>query len=101
MFRLVLSATVALLLGLAAVAAEPAKGGKSAVQKSDYGKTADGTAVELYTLTNAHGLVCKVITFGGIVSELHAPDKDGKLADVVLGCPDLKTYEASRTFFGA
>jgi aldose 1-epimerase len=101
--RRVPSATVALLLGLAAVAgaAEPAKGGKSPVQKSDYGKLSDGTAVELYTLTNAHGLVCKVITLGGIVTELHAPDKDGKMVDVVLGCPDLKTYEAGHPFFGA
>jgi aldose 1-epimerase len=101
--RRVSCAAVALLLGLAAVAgaAEPAKGGKATVQKSDYGKLADGTAIDLYTLTNAHGLVCKVITFGGIVTELHAPDKDGKMADVVLGCPDLKTYEAGHPFFGA
>jgi aldose 1-epimerase len=101
--RRVLSATVALLLGLAAVAgaADPAKGGKSTVQKSDYGKLADGTAIDLYTLTNAHGVVCKVITFGGIVTELHVPDKDGKAADVVLGCPDLKTYEVGHPFFGA
>jgi aldose 1-epimerase len=99
--RRVLSATVALFVGLAAVAAEPAKGGKATVQKSDYGKTADGTAVDLYTLTNAHGLVAKVITYGAIVSELHVPDKDGKTADIVLGCPDLKTYEAGHPFFGA
>jgi aldose 1-epimerase len=103
MSRCVLSATVALSLGLAAVAgaAEPAKGGKATVQKSDYGKTADGTAVDLYTLTNANGVVAKVITYGGTVTELHAPDKDGKTADVVLGCPDLKTYEAGHPFFGA
>jgi aldose 1-epimerase len=99
--RCVLSATVALFAALAALAAEPAKGGKATVQKSDYGKTADGTAVDLYTLTNPNGAVAKVITYGGIVTELHVPDKDGKLADVVLGCPDLKTYEAGHPFFGA
>ncbi len=101
--RCVPSATVALLFGLAAIAgaADPAKGGKATVQKSDYGKLSDDTAVDLYTLTNAHGVVCKVITFGGIVTELHVPDKDGKMADVVLGCPDLKTYEAGHPFFGA
>jgi len=99
--RCVLSATVALFVGLAAVAAEPAKGGKATVQKSDYGKLSDDTAVDLYTLTNANGVVCKIITYGGIVTELHVPDKDGKLADVVLGCPALKTYEAGHPFFGA
>jgi aldose 1-epimerase len=101
MSRCIPGATVALFLGLAAVAAEPAKGGKATVHKSDYGKTADGTAVDLYTLSNANGVVAKVITYGAIVTELHAPDKDGKLADVVLGCPDLKTYEAGHPFFGA
>src|SRR5690349_8323228 len=103
MQRRVLSVLAALFLGLAAGAgaADPAKGGKATVKKSDYGKTADGTAVDLYTLTNAHGLVCKVITYGGIITELHAPDKDGKTADIVLGCPDLKTYEAGHPFFGA
>ncbi len=101
--RRVASASFALLLGLAATAgaADPAKGGKATVQKSDYGKLADGTAIDLYTLTNANGVVCKVITYGGIVTELHVPDKDGKKADVVLGCPDLKTYEAGHPFFGA
>jgi aldose 1-epimerase len=103
MYRRLAGAAVAVLLGLGALpgAAEPAKGGKAIVQKSDYGKLADGTAVDLYTLTNAHGLVAKVITYGGTVTELHAPDKDGKMADVVLGCPDLKTYEQGHPFFGA
>ena len=99
--RCVLSATVALFLGLAAGAAEPAKGGKATVQKTDYGTLADGSAVDQYTLTNAHGLIAKVITYGGILTELHVPDKDGKITDVVLGCPDLKTYEAGHPHFGA
>jgi aldose 1-epimerase len=102
MHRRVIGAAVAALLVVAAAdTAEPGRGGKATVQKSDYGKLSDGTAVDLYTLTNAKGIVAKVITFGGIVTELHVPDKDGKLADVVLGCPDLKTYEEGHPFFGA
>jgi aldose 1-epimerase len=92
-------AALAVILGFTAAAA--AEGGKATVTRTDYGKLSDGTAVDLYTLTNAHGLVCKVITYGGIITELHVPDKDGKMADVVLGCPDLKTYEAGHPFFGA
>ncbi len=102
MSRRVAGAVVALFLGLvAASAAEPAKGGKATVHKSDYGKLPDGTAVDLYTLTNANGLICKVITYGGIITELHTPDKNGKMADIVLGCPDLKTYVAGHPHFGA
>jgi len=101
MSRCVLSATIALFLGLAAGAAEPAKGGKATLQKIDYGTLADGSAVELYMLTNAQGMIAKIITFGGIVTELHVPDRRGIMADVVLGCPDLKTYEAGHPHFGA
>ena len=81
-------------------AEQPAKG-KPAMHKSDYGKLPDGTAIEQYTLTNGKGVTMKVITLGGIITELHVPDKQGKAADVVLGCPDLKTYLAGHPFFGA
>lgn len=102
MRRRVLWATAAVFLGLAgAPAAAPAQGGKATVQQTDYGKLRDGTAVDLYTLTNAHGVVARVITYGGILTEWHVPGRDGKMADVVLGCPDLKTYEAGHPFFGA
>jgi aldose 1-epimerase len=74
---------------------------KAGVQKADFGKTADGTPVELYTLTNAHGLKAKIITYGGIVTELDVPDRDGKLGDVVLGFDDLKGYLAGHPYFGA
>lgn len=73
---------------------------KATIEKSDFGKTADGTAIELYTLTNVHGLKAKICTYGGIITELHAPDRDGKLTDVVLGFDNLKDYLAGHPFFG-
>ena len=48
------------------------------VQKSSFGKLPDGTAVDLYTLTNANGLVAKVTNYGTIITELHVPDRTGK-----------------------
>jgi aldose 1-epimerase len=74
---------------------------KASVEKKDFGKTADGTAVDIYTLTNANGMKAKIMTYGGIVTELHVPDRDGKLADVVLGFDDLKSYLAGHPHFGA
>ena len=84
-------------------AAEPkgAEKMKATVEKKDFGKTDDGTAVDLYILTNANGVKAKIITYGGIVTELHTPDRDGKMADVVLGFDDLKSYLAGHPFFGA
>jgi aldose 1-epimerase len=75
--------------------------GRTMVQKQAWGKTKDGKAVDLYTLTNNRGMVAKVSTYGGILTELHVPDRSGKNADVVLGFKDLATYEAGHPYFGA
>ena len=71
------------------------------IQKTDFGKTNDGQAVDLYTLTNGKGMVAKVMTYGAIVTELHAPDRQGNDGDVVLGFDNLKQYLDGHPFFGA
>jgi aldose 1-epimerase len=86
-------------------AAEPqAKGGgkmEAGIHKMDFGKTGDGTPVDLYVLTNAKGSTAKVMTYGAILTELHVADRDGKFDDVVLGFDNLKDYLAAHPFFGA
>ena len=54
-----------------------------------------------YTLTNKNGLVMKVIDYGAIVTEFHVPDRDGKLADIVLGFENLEGYLKGNPYFGA
>ncbi|MGB2642587.1 MAG: aldose epimerase family protein [Candidatus Acidiferrum sp.] len=72
------------------------------VDKSTFGKLADGTEVEAYTLYNARGASAKVITYGATLTELHVPDKNGKMGDVVLGFDNLEGYsEGPHPFFGA
>jgi aldose 1-epimerase len=101
----VLAAAVPLLalLGPPGGAAEKEKAGGNdeRVQKMAYGKTPDGTAVDEYVLTNRSGVKAKVITYGAILTELHVPDKDGKLTDVVLGFDNLEGYLSGHPFFGA
>jgi aldose 1-epimerase len=63
------------------------------VTKDNFGTTRDGESVERYTLKNKHGLVAKVITLGGIINELHVPDRTGKLADIALGFDTVAEYE--------
>ena len=70
------------------------------ITKTPFGEI-DDRAVDLYTLTNANGLVLEVITYGAIVRRLEVPDRHGKLADVVLGFDDLASYTASSPYFGA
>ena len=61
----------------------------------------DDTPVQLYTLTNRHGLVARITNFGAIVTELHVPDRAGTLADIVLGFEHLDGYVKGHPYFGA
>lgn len=57
-----------------------------------WGTTAEGAPVELYTLRNKKGMTAKIMTFGAIVTELHVPDREGRLASVVLGADTWEQY---------
>jgi aldose 1-epimerase len=89
----------ALLLLLVSVAIATAQTG---ITKESFGKTADGQSVDIYTLTNRHGMKARITNYGGIVVSLTAPDRDGKYADVVLGYNDLDSYlKPPFPYFGA
>ncbi|MEO8096233.1 MAG: aldose epimerase family protein [Acidobacteriota bacterium] len=70
-------------------------------QKTPWGKTPDGTSVELYTLANAKGAEARIITYGGIVVSLKVPDRSGVLGDVVAGFDNLEGYLTAAPYFGA
>jgi aldose 1-epimerase len=72
----------------------------ASVAKSPFGKMPDGTLVDLYTLTNAKGVVARVMNYGTIVTELHVPDRQGRLGDVVLGFDNLDQYLKGHPYFG-
>lgn len=71
------------------------------VEKKVFDKLADGSEVYSYTLKNANGMEVKIINYGATVVSLTAPDKNGKFADVVLGCDNVKAYADATTYFGA
>jgi len=86
--RVTLGGMFAMWVGASALAAPR-------VSVSDYGVTADGRAVHVYTLSNDHGVSAKILDYGGIISELNAPDRRGQSKNVVLTLPDLKAYESN------
>ncbi len=88
-----------LTLFVAVVMAAPAKQ-KSQVRKESFGKTGDGRPVDLYTLTNSHGLEVRAMTYGGIIVSIRVPDKNGKLGDIVLGHDTLDGYLVNPPYFG-
>ena len=74
---------------------------KSGVTRQPFGKTPEGTAVDLFTLTNANGVEIKAITYGGIITSIRVPDRSGAFADVVLGFDTLEGYLPRHPYFGA
>lgn len=75
-------------------------GGDATISMRPFGEV-DGKSVTAYLLTNTHGVKMEVITYGGIVTQLWVPDREGKLDDIVLGYDNLEAYVASNPYFGA
>jgi aldose 1-epimerase len=71
-----------------------------AITRAPFGKLPDGTTAELFTITNAQGAILKVTNYGGTIVELHMPDKQGKLANVVLGFRTFEEYLKNPPYFG-
>jgi aldose 1-epimerase len=73
---------------------------------ASFGKTADGTEIQLFTLANAKGMKASISTYGGTLTSLLVPDKDGKMSDVILGFDKADGYlspefKKSNPYFGA
>ncbi len=71
------------------------------IQKTDWGHTAAGVAVQRYTLSNTAGVSVSIINFGGRITELHVPGRSGKAANVVLGYDNLGQYLTDKPYLGA
>jgi len=66
-----------------------------------FGTTPDGDRVDAWTLRGAGGLTLEIITYGAAVTRLLVPDRDGCLADVVLGFDNLAAYSSHSAYFGS
>jgi aldose 1-epimerase len=70
--------------------------------QAEFGKMPDGAAIRIYTLTNKNKLQARIADYAGVVVSLNAPDRNGRMADVVLGFDTLPEYLANPTqYFGA
>jgi aldose 1-epimerase len=90
---------------LAALVAFPAvvtasDGTRPAIQSASFGR-AGATNVQLYTLTNLHGIEAKIMTYGATLVSLKTPDRAGRMGNIVLGFDTLEPYLAGVPYFGA
>lgn len=71
------------------------------VEKSHFGITPQGDSVALYTLKNEKDYVIKITNYGGIITEIHTPDRNGKMGNIALGFDKLEQYLEGHPYFGA
>ena len=71
------------------------------VTETPFGTTPDGTAVRLFTLTNAAGMEVRATTYGVILVSVKVPDRQGRLDDIVVGHENLEGYLTKSRYFGA
>ncbi len=67
----------------------------------DFGALSTGEMAHLYTLVNDSGMSVSITDFGGTIVSLLAPDRNGRLTDVVLGYDSLADYEQADGYLGA
>jgi aldose 1-epimerase len=66
-----------------------------------FGALPDGQKVRRHTLRNRAGITVKFIDYGGIITEVNTPDRNGSLASIVLGMSTIEDYAAKSPYFGA
>ncbi|HET6815161.1 MAG TPA: aldose epimerase family protein [Actinomycetota bacterium] len=87
-------------MALFAAASASSVGHRPTITKAPFGSLADGTAVDIYTLTNSRGMEVKILTYGGILQSIRVPNRHGHLANVTLGFDNLADYVAKSPYFG-
>jgi aldose 1-epimerase len=63
------------------------------VEQADFGKTQEGSEVKLITLRNSKGMIAQIISYGAIIKELHAPDRNGNFANILLTTDRLQKFQ--------
>lgn len=71
------------------------------ISQAPFGRLPDGRAATLFTLANRNGMIVRITDFGGIITQIHVPDRAGAFADVTLGFDEVAPYWDQSPYFGA
>ena len=88
-----------LIISLSIVVMTSCTSNKPTITGENWGNI-DSIPVYLYTLTNSNGVMAKITNYGGILVEYNAPDRDGKMENIVLGLGSLDDYLAGHPSLG-
>lgn len=73
---------------------------RPSASRAFFGDLNNGDKIEQFTLANGRGTTVQVLSWGGIIRSIITPDRDGELADIVLGYDSLTEYESRHPYFG-
>ncbi|HEY3391055.1 MAG TPA: aldose epimerase family protein [Prolixibacteraceae bacterium] len=62
------------------------------LKRDAFGNARRGEKIFIYTLRNDHGIKIKITNYGGIVTSIETPDKNGNKANIALGFKSLEDY---------
>jgi aldose 1-epimerase len=91
---------LALLAAVALAAAAAPENARQPIENTSFGHAGDAN-VQIYTLTNPHGIEARIMTYGATLVSLRTPDSDGHLKSIILGFDTLEPYLAGVPYFGA
>jgi aldose 1-epimerase len=98
-------ATLVRAFTIAAATAAAITGGTAnataTLDRAPYGTTQGGQPVDIFTMTNDHGMRVRFLSYGGVITEIDVPDRTGRLDDIALGLRSLRDYETLPGHFGA
>ncbi len=89
------------LLLLTTACQKPMQEQTPTITKEAFGFMPDGSAIDLYTLSNNNGMTVKITNYGAIITSIQVPDKAGRLGEVTLGYDQLDGYLEATPYFGA
>src|SRR5580698_9205928 len=98
MRKYTLAAVLLAAVSLAAAAASEST--HRPIQNTSFGRAGEAN-VQIYTLTNDHGLEARIMTYGATLVSLRTPDSDGRLKSIILGFDTLDPYLAGVPYLGA
>jgi aldose 1-epimerase len=88
------------LLAAVSLAAAAADSARRPIENTSFGRAGDSN-VQIYTLTNVHGIEARIMTYGATLVSLRTPDSDGRLQSIILGFDTLDPYLAGVPYLGA
>ena len=94
------NAYFAMLFAVASLAAVGRENAPHPIGNAEFGRVGE-TNVQIYTLTNVHGIEARIMTYGATLVSLKTPDRAGHFENIILGFDSLDPYVAGVPYFGA